>query len=75
MPTKKRLTVGHAKRVTRSHISPKGFYLNSSPGIGSVSGTDANIASKAMQRGLGGFPHERLHQDTLIICFFSITLH
>ncbi|NEO65485.1 MAG: hypothetical protein F6J98_35890 [Moorea sp. SIO4G2] len=22
---------------------------------------------KAMQRGLGGFPHERLHQDRVII--------
>ncbi|NEQ85015.1 MAG: hypothetical protein F6K26_34235 [Moorea sp. SIO2I5] len=29
---------------------------------------------EAMQRGLGGFPHERLHQDTGILpvsCLFS----
>ncbi|WP_293095837.1 hypothetical protein [Moorena sp. SIOASIH] len=28
---------------------------------------DGGDFDKAMQRGLGGFPHERLHQDRVII--------
>ncbi len=29
---------------------------------------------KAMQRGLGGFPHERLHQDTGTSLFLTSTI-
>ncbi|AOW99912.1 hypothetical protein BJP34_11025 [Moorena producens PAL-8-15-08-1] len=34
------------------------------PAFGFVTNGGEFIFLKAMQRGLGGFPHERLHQDT-----------
>ncbi|NER89214.1 MULTISPECIES: hypothetical protein [unclassified Moorena] len=45
-----------------------GILLEGTSGVEGASGVEA------MQRGLGGFPHERLHQDTGILpvsCLFS----